>query len=135
MFSQRLQHKPSHAEWTVTLLKADCWLFAKLYLACQSRVGDLENFSVHQNPAFPVSLSKYGKLCNYVKSDFINCLQNLQEPSLSPPDVQAIVVDGDAFVHSNYPEKNMKAYGAYCKEPITANHKYLICVKMLKGLT
>ena len=119
LFSQRIEPKPSHAEQTVTLLKADCRLFANLYIACKSKGGDLENFFDHQNHAFHVSLSEYGKLRNCVKSDFIDCLQNLKESLLDPPDVQAIVVDEAALVHSNYPEKKMKTYDVYCEQQIT----------------
>ena len=43
----------------------------------------------------------------------------MREPSLDPPDVHAITVDGAAMVHPNYPEKKMKTGGAYCKEQIT----------------
>ena len=81
LFSQRIELKPSRPERTVTLLKADCWLFANFYVACQSRAGDPENFFAHESHAFPVSLSEYGKLHNCVKSHFIDCLQNLREPS------------------------------------------------------
>ena len=37
-------------------------LYADLYVACQSREGDLDNFFAHRNHAFPVSISEYGKL-------------------------------------------------------------------------
>ena len=75
------------------LLKADCQLFANLYVACQSTAWNLENVFAHEKHAFPVSLSKCGKLRYCGKSDFMHCLQNLQEPSLDPPNVQAIVAD------------------------------------------
>ena len=100
-------------------MKTDCRLFENLYIACQSRAGDLENFFAHENHAFSVSLSEYGKLRNCVESNFMDCLQSLQEPSLDPPDVQAIVVDAAALVYSNYPEKKMKTHGAYCKKETT----------------
>ena len=58
LFNQRIECKPHRTEWTVTLLKADCLLFANLYIACQSRAGDLENFFAHKNHAIPVSLSE-----------------------------------------------------------------------------
>ena len=100
LFRQRIECKPTRAEWTVRLLKADCQPFSKFYIAFQSRAG---NLLCPQKHAFPVSVLEYGKLCNCVKSDLIDCRQNLQEPSLDPPDVQAIVVDAAALVYSNYP--------------------------------
>ena len=119
-----IERKPSRVERTVMLLKADCRFLANFYVAWQSRAGNLENFFVHKNDAFLVSLSEYRKLRNCVKSDFIHCLQNLQEPSLRPPDVQSTVVDLALLVHSNYPEKKMKMYGAYCKEQIIEKISY-----------
>ena len=92
LFSQRIEWKPFRSERTVTLLKTDCQLFKNVYLAWQSRAGDLENLFVHEKDAFPVSL--YGKLHKCVKYNFLDCLQNLQEPSLDPPDG-----DGAALVH------------------------------------
>ena len=77
LFSQRIELKPSRTGRAATLLKTDCRLFANFYVTCQSRAGDLENFFAHENQAFPVSLSEYGKLHNRVKSDFIDCQQNL----------------------------------------------------------
>lgn len=62
LFSQRIEHKPSRAERTVTLMKGDYRFFANLYVACQLRAGDLENFFAHKSHGFPVSLCKYGKL-------------------------------------------------------------------------
>ena len=52
-------------------LTSDHQLFANLYVACQSRQGDLENFFSHENHSYPTSLSEYGRLrkCSN-KSDF-----------------------------------------------------------------
>ena len=113
-FSQRIELKPSGAERTVTLLKADCRFFANFYVACQSRAGDPENFFAHENHALPVSLSEYEKLHNCVKSDFIDCLQNLREPSLDPPDVQTIIVDGAAMVHPSAARQTYDAHHYVC---------------------
>ena len=42
LFRQRIECKPTRAEWTVRLLKADCQPFSKFYIAFQSRAGNLE---------------------------------------------------------------------------------------------
>ena len=39
LFRQRIECKPTRAEWTVRLLKADCQPFSKFYIAFQSRAG------------------------------------------------------------------------------------------------
>ena len=77
LLGQRIERKPCWAERTVTLLKADCRLLAKLYVRCQSRANDLENFFAPENYAFPLSLPEYGKLRKCVKSDFIEENENL----------------------------------------------------------
>ena len=65
-----------------------------VFIACQTRAGDLENFFAHENHPFPVSLSEYGSLSTHSKSDFINCLKALSEPQYEPQTVHALVVDG-----------------------------------------
>ena len=44
------------------ILKEDCFLFARLFIACQVRDGDLEDFFRDENQPWPPSLSDYGKL-------------------------------------------------------------------------
>ena len=67
LLSQRIERKPSHAEWTVTLLKADCQLFANFYVACQWRAGDLENFFAHETMHFLCPYQNTGT-CTIVSS-------------------------------------------------------------------
>ena len=42
-------------------VKSDCSLFSRLYIACQSRDGDLDQFFSHENQAAPPALSTGGK--------------------------------------------------------------------------
>lgn len=47
-------------------------------------------------------LSENDKLRKTDKSDFLNCLQEIQEPSYeAPQDTEMIVTDGVALVHMN----------------------------------
>lgn len=48
----------------LTTLKKSCHLFSQLYIACQVRNGDLDEFFRHENAAFPPSLSKNGDCLN-----------------------------------------------------------------------
>ena len=93
-------------------------MLANLYAACQSRQSDLENFFSHENHSYPISLSEYGRLrkCSN-KSDFLKCLEDLSEPSLESPDVEAKIVDGAAFVNINQP-KTSTAFEEYCFKEI-----------------
>ena len=95
----------SKSKKKIVNLTSDRQLFANLYVACQSRQGDLENFFSHENHSYPISLSEYGRLrkCSN-KSDFLKCLEDLSEPSLESPDVEAKIVDGAAFVNINQPK-------------------------------
>ena len=56
-------------------LKNDCSLFSRLYIACQAREGNLEEFLRHENQPFPPSLSVSGKLRHGKKSELIDFLQ------------------------------------------------------------
>ena len=44
-------------------LKEKVKLFQDLFIACQRREGDLDQFFRHKNHDFPPSLSEYGTLC------------------------------------------------------------------------
>ena len=83
--------KSSKGQENIKLVKADCQLFSNLYLASQSRVGDLDNFFALENHAFPVSLSEYGKLHGGTKSDFLDCLESIDIPTYIKPKIDAII--------------------------------------------
>ena len=46
----------------VQVLKEDCSLFSRLYIACQTRDGNLEEFFTYENQPWPPSLSELGEL-------------------------------------------------------------------------
>ena len=65
-----------------------------------------------------MSLSEYGKLRKSEKSEFLNCLQEIQEPSSdTPKDLEVIVIDEAALVHMN-PPKHSKTFGEYCESEL-----------------
>ena len=98
-------------------LEADLRLYANLFVACQARYGNLDNFA-HENHAYPVSLSEYGTLrkCS-AKSAFLQCLNDIVKPSLSPPNVEVKIVDTSAFVNI-IKTKTWKTFGQYFSEEI-----------------
>ena len=91
----------------VTSLKQDCDLFLSLYVACQSREGDLHQFFSHENHAYPPALSVYGELRNSdTKSDIPKEFAKYVEPSTSRPQSTAEVVDGAAAVQAVIPRES-----------------------------
>ena len=112
LFRQKNTLSTPKSKLKLLSLKSDCQLYASLYIVSQVRQADLSEFFAHENHAYPVSLSEYGKLRKTDKSDFLNCLTEIAEPSYSAPeDVGMVVIDGQAFwtpglpvgVHSNRP--------------------------------
>ena len=91
LLNTELVSKSSKGQENIKLVKADCQLFSNLYLASQSRVGDLDNFFALENHAFPVSLSEYGKLHGCTKSDFLDCLESIDIPTYIKPKIDAII--------------------------------------------
>ena len=79
-------------------LKSDCGLFSRLYISCQARDGDLDQFFSHENHAAQPALSTGGKLQLGVKADLLHCLDSNVPENRSLPQVDATVLDGAAVV-------------------------------------
>ena len=79
----------SKTQKKVASLKQDCQLYSSLYVACQNREGDLEEFLAHENHAYPPSLLIYGEMLSTDKSDMIKIFENLVETSSVKPDFTA----------------------------------------------
>ena len=60
-------------------------LFSRLYIECQTRDGNLEEFFRHENQASPPALSDGGNLHLGTKSDLLICLQDLCENQTEAP--------------------------------------------------
>lgn len=79
--------------------KSNCNLFARLYIGCQARGGDLNDFFEHENQSFPPSLSYSGDLRPGNKADLLRCFETNHDYVLSEPKISAIVIDGAVLVH------------------------------------
>ena len=94
--------------------KSDCQLFARLYIGCQNRGGNLDEFFCHENQPSPPSLSDRGRLRGGSKSDLIKCFDRLHEPmeKNSEPLVTAAIFDGAALVQMLKPgdQKTFQEY-------------------------
>ena len=83
----------------ITSLKSDCALFSRLYIACQTRDGDLDNFFNHENHVYPPSLSQLGKLRFGTKADLTDCLEKLCTSKGEAPVIDVIILDGAAIIN------------------------------------
>ena len=79
-------------------MKTDCNLFAQIYLPCQARDGDVDQFFSHENHACPPSLSQGGKLWLGSKADLRSCLEVETAAPEASPLVYSNFLDGAAVV-------------------------------------
>ena len=90
LFSFHVQVKrKSASSLKLSELKTDCELFGQLFIACQTRDGNLDRFFCHENQPYPPSLSQGGYLRSGTKSDLLECFT----PFYSAHDVADMVVD------------------------------------------
>lgn len=99
-------------------LKADCQLFSRLFISCQSRQCDLEEFFRHENQSAPASLSDNGKLHVCQKSQLVEVLEReMTTTDVEPRAAQAIIIDGSALVNA-LPPRTKKTFDAYASEDV-----------------
>ena len=105
---------------TVTL-KERCNLYKDLFISCQTRQVNLDQFFAHVNHDFPPTLSEYGKLRPPTsKADVLRCLKSVPMRNIevySLPNVDSSVIDAPAWVHMHLP-RSSKAIGDYCCEEV-----------------
>eukprot|EP00058_Branchiostoma_floridae_P021206 XP_002606696.1 hypothetical protein BRAFLDRAFT_72537 [Branchiostoma floridae] len=85
------------------VLKEDCQLFSKLFISCQSRECDLQEFFRHENQQFPASLSEGGKLYTSQKSQLAAILESKVTIPDVEPQADTIIIDGSALVNTLLP--------------------------------
>ena len=72
-------------------------LFKRLFISCQTRNENLDEFFKHENQACPPSVSQNGMLrLPTKKSDLIDCIST---STVQSPSVEAIVLDGAAIIN------------------------------------
>ena len=98
LFSTPPKQSPSKGKLQLASLKRDCNLFSRLYVACQTRDGDLDRFFSHENSAAPPSLSQGGMLRAGNKAVLMSCLEAEDTTTRYAPEVDAKVLDGPAVV-------------------------------------
>ena len=94
------------------VLKKDCNLFARLYIACQKRQGNSTDFFAHENNSFPPALSNNVTLGKGNKADTLICLNSLTSIQFdTAPTVSASVLDSAVIVHMLKP--NVGTFSLY----------------------
>ena len=96
----------------IVSLKQETQLYASLFIACQARSSNLDEFFQHENHNYQPALSENGKLRKTSKSDFLACLEKYGDNSLEFPDVTAKIIDGAALVQGTKPGAVM-IFGQY----------------------
>ena len=113
------QEKPEKLQ--VSSLKNSVALFSSLYIGCQGRGGDLDDFFRHENQPCPPSLTKQGQIRSCTKSDLLQCLEEHSgihnNKVVHCPQVDTVVIDGAAMVHSVKPDKS-KTFEGYMKDTV-----------------
>ena len=82
----------------VAALKEDRSLLERLYIASQNCDGDLQNFFKHENRPWPPIHSQYGELRSGIKSDLLQCPEELFTSPRESPRVDVSVLDGACIV-------------------------------------
>ena len=98
LFATKRGPKIPKGNQQVKSLNNDVALFARLYIGCQTRDGNLEEFFRHENQQCPPALSDGGRLYLGSKSDLLVCLEGHAEPQSEAPTVTAVVLDGAVIV-------------------------------------
>ena len=104
LFSRPTIKSPSKEKLQLVALKKDRELFMRLYVACQTRGGDLDQFFSHEIQAVPPALSCGGKQRIGTKADLLHCFEScVASKPQSTPEVDAIILDGAVVVHMLHP--------------------------------
>ena len=115
LFSRPPTKVTSKKQAQIVALKDDCSLFSRLYIACQSREGDLQDFFKHENQPWPPSLSQHGQLRQGNKAELVQCLQSSTKVVAESPQVDAKIFDGAVVVQMLHP-KTSTTFKDYVKQ-------------------
>ena len=119
-----LKQKPDSSKTKMENLKDDCNLFSRLFISCQSRQCDLQEFFKHENQKCPPSLSQNGMLNSGVKSQLMPILEDGLEMPKTAPNVDSLVIDGASLVNSKQPGSS-RTFDDYANDIILPHIEYL----------
>lgn len=100
LFKQPCNNAPSKQGRQIAALKNDVSLFSQLYIALQTRKGDIREFFSHEVHKYPPSISEYGRIrLPSSKSDLLKCFAQTGNATL-PDHFDCKILDGAVIVHS-----------------------------------
>ena len=111
LFAEKIQKKRGSKSAKISTMKSDINLFSRMYIACQSRAGDMEKFFRHENHRWPPALAHNGNMRGSEnKSDILMKL----EPFASKVDdvlgVEMKAIDGSTLTHSLDPRRETERF-------------------------
>ena len=76
-------------------------MFSRLFITCQNRAGDLDDFFKYENQEYPLSISQLNELRSGNKSELLKYLEDKADsPTLNElPETDMVIVDGAAIVN------------------------------------
>ena len=98
VFSTSTPRSQSKGQQQLASVKNDRELFAHLYIGCQTRDGNLEEFFRQENQPCLPALSDGGNLFTGTKDDLITSLEEVSDAKTETPVTTCIVLDGAAIV-------------------------------------
>ena len=120
MFNGPPSKVASKTKQQLSSTRNDCLPFSRLYISCQTREGNLDEFFQHKNQSCPPSLSQDGKLrLPQKKSELAERLQSRTQQARVPKAVDALIIDGSVVVNVIRPgtEKTFEEYSGQCFLP------------------
>ena len=99
------------------MLKSDCQLFSRLFISCQTRECDLQEFLQHENQSTPAARSDYRQLHSCQKSQLMEIFENGVTQPESVPVADTIIIDGSALVNA-LPPRTSKTFNEYAREDV-----------------
>ena len=79
-------------------MKNDVAFLARLYISCQNRGGNLDEFFRHENKACSPTLSDAGRLYLGSKHQFLECFESVAETQSDAPAATSVVLVGAAIM-------------------------------------
>ena len=112
VFGTSTVKKISKPKQKLISLKQDMELFSRLFIACQTRDGNLNEFFRHENQTCPPSLSDGGGLRLGSKSDLLSCLEKVHSGYTESPKVTCTIIDGASVIQMLKPS-SVKTFDDY----------------------
>ncbi|KAL8586673.1 hypothetical protein ACOMHN_038659 [Nucella lapillus] len=115
VFSTSTPRSQSKGQQQLASVKNDREVFARMYIGCQTRDGNLEEFFCHENQACPPALYDGGSLCTGTNSDLLTCLEEVSNAKTETPVMTCIVLDGAAIIQMLKPAAS-KTFEEYAQQ-------------------